>query len=112
MARGFYKDMTEEQRHRLISLQYKRMLEERQGHNYEYWNEKHEKMIEDGWQLHSFNGKKEATRIEDDAILIVNELRSTGYNARIVCGYCKDVQRTKYYSVIYSSHANKTRKQR
>lgn len=113
MTRGFYKNMTEEQRRSLKSFQYKRMLEERRGHNYQYWNEKHEKMLMNGWNLYGFGTyplEQSATNIEDDAISAVNELRATGYNARIVCGYQKDIQRTKYYSVIYKRNVKRVKR--
>jgi hypothetical protein len=97
------KQMTEKQEAYLKRYQYKRTLEERRGHNYEYWTDKHYKMIESGWQLHyDFEGGEiEATPFEHKAQKIVNEYRDSGYYSRIICGYVKDVKRTKYYSVIY-----------
>jgi len=84
------------------------MLEKRRGHNYEYWNDdKHNTMIKNGWKLWDFSDylnrleDKEAIHREDIAQYIVKRLRNTGYFARIVCGLRKDIQRTKYYSVIY-----------
>ena len=104
-------NMSDSQRIELKSFQYKRMLEERRGHNYEYWNdEKHLKLIEkEGWQLQWFidgNSKFQHTLFESEAKRKVEKLRNGGYYARIVCGYTKTVQREKHYSVIYKFKGN------
>lgn len=92
------------------ALQYKRAKEARRGHNYEYWGPKHEAMIENGWTVLQMEksgrqwGKffwSESTSSELYAKRCVDELRSAGNYARIVCGYDKNVQRIKMYTVIY-----------
>ena len=100
------RQITDKQRMDLFRHQYKRMLEERRGHNYEYWNEKHEAMIDSGkWQLYKFslNDKREDDAISDEneAKKVVTELRASGHYARIVCGWEKTIQRLKMFSIIY-----------
>lgn len=91
-------------RRELTLLQYKRMLEERRGHNYEYWGERHENLLQRGWQILEIErrGKlEEATKSEWLAQGKVTELRKSGHYARIVCGYEKNVQREKMFTVIF-----------
>jgi len=53
---GYKQKMTYKQRLKLSALQYKRMLEEKRGHNYEYWNEeKHNLLLRNGWKLADFS---------------------------------------------------------
>jgi hypothetical protein len=106
MGKGYKQKMSDEQRRKLSMFQYAMMLKYRRGHNYEYWNEKHFIMIGRGWKLADFspynnNYEKYATHREDIAKHEVEVLRATRHYARIICGYKKDIQRTKYYSVIF-----------
>lgn len=43
-------------RRELKAYQYRRMLEERRGHNYEYWGPKHDQMLESGWKILEMKG--------------------------------------------------------
>lgn len=109
---GHRQNMTDRQRSDWDSMQYRRRLEARKGSNYEYWNEKHEDMMENkGWDLYELAEKttrqwgntygRFSTTSEHHAKKAVKFLRETGHYARIVCGLQKTVQRTKHYSVIY-----------
>jgi hypothetical protein len=110
---GHPQKMNPKQKLEFKTFQYKRMLEEKRGHNYEYWNdEKHGKMLQNGWKLYEVTPgeshrqwsnifKHYSTTLENKMKEVVKILRQSGHFARIVCGYDKDVQRTKYYSVIY-----------
>jgi hypothetical protein len=75
----------------------------KKGHNYEYWSDWHDVQVEDGvWNLYeNFLLLGGSTAIESEALEVVNKLRAESNYARIVCGFEKDMQRTKYYSVIY-----------
>lgn len=84
--------------------QYQRRLEEQRGHNYEWYNEqKFEKYLEKGYLIHTFVSKfdGESTSAEFLAQEAVLKYRSEGYYARIICGYDKNVQRMKQFTVIY-----------
>ena len=105
-------NMNNEARIELKYYQYKRMLEERRGHNFEYWNdEKHEKMLKNGWFLFEYpcSGKrnwnihceKYAITSEYYAKKYLKQLRESGNFARIICGYTKTIQREKHFSIIY-----------
>lgn len=93
----------------LKAYQYRRMLEEKRGNNFEYWkDEKHYQMLENGWKLHDFKERRRgvmhgrrATSSITSAKEIVSQLRNDNNFARIVCGYEKNAQRVKMYSVIY-----------
>ena len=97
--------MTDKQRHDFLSRKYKAMLESRRGHNYEYWTEKHDRMLEHGWSLHydSEGGEINSTPFECKAKRILQKYKNFNYYARIVCGYTKTQLRRKYYSVIYKN---------
>ena len=90
----------------LKSFQYKRMLEERRGHNYQYYSDKLQRYMDNKgygfYPEHGFNygGADYITTIESDAKQKVECLRISGYYARIICGYDKNVQRKKTYSII------------
>lgn len=96
---------------KLEILKYKRMLEARRGYNFEYWTEKHDRMLENGWDLLEFCKtptrqwnklfKQYATSSVFHAKQEVERLRSEGFFARIVCGYEQNVQRVKMHSVIF-----------
>jgi hypothetical protein len=83
------------------------MLEERKGHNYQYYSDQIRKyMSEKNYSFYEYHGGKGhvyCTQIESDAKNIVNRLRNEGNYARIICGYEKDTQRNKYYSIIYKA---------
>jgi hypothetical protein len=98
---GHLKNMTEGQRLKFFSWSYKTMLESRRGHNYEYWSEKHDELLENGWKMFEFKHRAEASSSENIAKNKVDELRQSGHYARIVCGLQKNVQRIKMYSIIY-----------
>ena len=102
-------DMTSEQRVRFDIENYQKKLASNKGYNFEYWNDKHEQMLENGWELfsitHTRKGieiyKRNATSSKEHAIEFVKQLRVDGNYARIVCGYEKTRQRIKMYSIIY-----------
>lgn len=103
---GHRQDMTKEQRREWDSRSYRRAMEARRGHSFEYWNDdKHEEMLKNGWSLYQFSSKPMtewfSTISEKSAKEVVAKLRSEGNYARIVCGYNKNRQRTKMHSVIY-----------
>ncbi len=103
----------ERQRQSFLSNKYKRTLEANKGRNFEYWSEKHDLLISDkGWSIFSLErsgsqwGKvflSDSTTSVDYAKKVVENLRSSGNFARTVCGYTKDRQRRKYFTVIYKS---------
>lgn len=89
----------------LKAYQYKRMLEERKGHNYQYYTDDIGKELEEkGYEFYLFtnrmNRKDEATQFEHVAKEVVEQLRNSGHFARIICGYDQNVQRIKMYSVV------------
>lgn len=86
--------------------QYEQQKKFMRGHNYRYFNEKWWKKMESkGWKMHQFHSKydRDATDIESIAKEWVEQYRNDGCNARIICGYHKTRQRTKFYTVIYKS---------
>lgn len=97
----------------LKAFQYKRMLEERRGNNFQYYNSALQKYIdENGYKFFQFTDgrshktigviiKKEATTSILEAKYQVEKLRKEGNYARIICGYEKCKQRIKFYSIIY-----------
>lgn len=92
----------------LIVRKYKRMLEERRGNNFEYWNEGHDKMLLTGWNVFEFKsslgdiaGEKESTCSVEYAKEELQKLRQAGNFARIVCGYDKNQQRQKRFTIIF-----------
>ena len=91
---------------------YERMKAANRGHNFEYWNEdKHGKMLENGWELHIFRTdglfEKYATISEMVAKEIVEKLRNENNYARIVAGYSQNVQHIKMFSIIYKPKKQK-----
>lgn len=106
---GHRQQMTSKQRIEWDSMQYKAALEAKRGHNYQYWNdEKHDKLLQNGWQLYSFpvnrNGKtteSNSTMSEYSANETKQSLITDGYLAIIVCGYDKNIQRIKTFSILY-----------
>ena len=108
---GHRQKMTDEQRLKWDVENYIKRLEAKKGSNYEYWNDKHEEMLKNGWDLFliaetSTNQwcerfKKYSTSSENHAKKFVSELRLNGNYARIVCGYDKNRQRVKMYSIIF-----------
>lgn len=88
--------------------QYKLSLEARRGHNYAYHSEELEKtLLNKGYQWHIFDNKMDlsldnrCTYSELKAKEVVDDYRSTGHYARIICGMEKNVQRIKTFSVIF-----------
>jgi hypothetical protein len=104
--------MTDRQRLDWDSMQYKRMKECNKGHNYSYWSDKYYNMINNEWTMYLFETgyEKEATTSETLAKCVVDKLRDEGNFARIVCGYLKNKQRQKMFSVIYKNKKNDTNK--
>jgi len=102
---GHIQEMSNKQRHAFLTDKYERLKEANRGHNFEYWNdEKHGKMISDGWALWDFGGDwRDATKSESIAKEKVSELRKSRHYARIICGYMKDRQSNKYFSIIYKA---------
>jgi len=101
---GHRQDMTPQQRLKWDCDNYKKRLEANRGSNFEYWNDKHEEMLKRGWDLFLMKDKampQYATASEYHAKKYVEQLRSEGNYARIVCGYEKNIQRVKMYSIIY-----------
>lgn len=81
---------------------YARMLEEKRGHNYQYYSEKLEKELEEkGYEWHKFIDGSYYTNSEYDAKCIVNEYRKLGCYSRIICGMFQNVQRIKTFSICY-----------
>ncbi len=85
---------------------YQLMKEKNRGHNYQYWNDDtHGKLLNEGWELHRFEKVRfdqalVYTLSELHAKEIVDELRKTGYYARIIAGMHKNVQKQKTFSII------------
>lgn len=108
---GRRQDMTDKQRLEFDTYAYKRRLEENRGKNFEYWNEKHEQMLLNGWDLFEITKKPSrqwgnvfisySTSSLYHAKEIVDKLRADGFFARIVCGYNKNVQRIKMHTIIF-----------
>jgi hypothetical protein len=109
---GHRQDMTPEQRLKWDTENYRRKLEANKGSNYEYWNDKHEDLLKNGWELKKmqYTNRRTNTTYEEYSTTSeqmakeeVENLRSNNYHARIVCGYDKNRQRIKMYSVIFKS---------
>ena len=110
---GHRQDMTVEERLKWDSENYRKRLEASKGSNYEYWNDKHEELLKNGWDLYLITEKSTrqwnkvfksySTSSEEHAQKYVKTLRSEGNYARIVCGYDKNRQRVKMYSIIFKS---------
>jgi hypothetical protein len=102
---GHRQDMTPEQRLKWDCDNYKKRLEANKGSNYEYWTDKHDKMLENGWEQFNFKSKcgyiDFSTTYEDDAKEKVIELRSQGNYARIVC--VTNRIRIKTYHIIFKT---------
>ena len=108
---GHRQDMTPEQRLKFDIQNYQRKLVSNKGSNFEYWNDKHEKMLGNGWELFLITKtptrqwskifKRYSTSSVEHAKKFVEQLRSKHNYARIVCGYEKTRQRVKMYSIIY-----------
>lgn len=100
---GHRQDMTQEQRLKWDCDNYRKRLEANKGSNYEYWTEKHDNMLDSGWDLVSFRDLSQTfeqhTRYETKAKEKVKELREKGNFARIVC--VTNRLRVKTYSVIF-----------
>ena len=97
---GHRQDMTPAQRLKWDCDNYKKKLEANKGSNYEYWNNKHDELLKNGWNLFLITNKH-STSSEDHAKKFVDQLRNEGNYARIICGYDSNKLRIKMYSVIY-----------
>lgn len=81
---------------------YARLLEEKRGHNYQYYSEKLEKELEEkGYSWHKFEDGNYYTDSEYAAKILVNEYRKLGNYSRIICGMFQNVQRIKTFSICY-----------
>lgn len=109
---GHRQNMTDKERLKWDIENYSKRLQANKGSNYEYWNEvRHGKLLIDGYALHQFSDKasiqwsvrikEHSTSSENMAKQVVERLRAEGNYARIVCGYSKNKQRIKMFSVIY-----------
>jgi hypothetical protein len=100
---GHRQDMTPEQRLQWDCDNYKKRLEANKGSNYEYWSEKHDKMLANGWSQFDFRDLDQCfelhTRYEDGAKEKVIELRNNGNYARIIC--VTNRLRIRTYSIIF-----------
>ena len=109
--------MNSKQRVEWDNNSYKAKLAANKGHNYQYWNDDLQKMIDNKeWFLYDdFTGyEKHSTSSESLAKSIAIHYRHTGHYARVVCGYLKNQQNIKMFSVIYglalSKHNSKPNK--
>ena len=105
---GHIQKMTNEQRSKWISYQYNAKKEANKGYNFEYFNQDKWDILEiKGYQMHKFKDafgyQCYSTISVMEAKNVVDELRKNKNYARIICGYDKDVQNTKYYTVIFKS---------
>jgi hypothetical protein len=110
---GHRKQMTDKERLKFDLENYAKRLEANKGSNYEYWNDKTEQLLLNGYSLYQFTEnssiqwgvriKQESTSSINMAKKAVEELKATSNYARIVCGYNKNKQRIKMFSVIYKS---------
>lgn len=105
---GHRQDMTREQRLKWDVDNYKKRLEANKGSNYEYWSDKHEELLKNGWKLfylidESARLSGYSTPSEDHAKELVASLRRERNYARIVCGYDKNRLRIKMYSIIFKN---------
>lgn len=108
---GHRQQMTPEQRLKWDIENYKKRLEANKGSNFEYWNEKHERLLQNGWNLFLITEtattqwsqifKRYSTSSVLHAKKFVEQLRNEGNYARIVCGYNKNKQRVKMYSILF-----------
>ena len=103
---GHIKDMTPEQKLKWISFQYNQKKEANKGYNFAYFNQDKWDLLEaKGYKLYkfkdSFGYQCESTKSVLEAKKIVEELRTNNNYSRIICGYDKDIQGTKYFTVIY-----------
>ena len=110
---GHRKQMTDKERLKFDLENYAKRLQANKGSNYKYWNDKTEQLLLNGYSLYQFTEnssiqwgvriKQESTSSINMAKKAVEELRATSNYARIVCGYNKNKQRIKMFSVIYKS---------
>ena len=105
---GHIQDMTTEQRSKFITYQYKEKKEANKGYNFQYFNQDKWDLLEKkGYEmflfLDSFNNKSYSTSSVFSAKKEVEKLRAKNKYARIICGYDKNKQRVKMYSIIYKA---------
>jgi hypothetical protein len=108
---GHRQKMTDKERFNFDLENYAKRLQANKGSNYEYFNDNIEQLLLNGYSLYQFTEnssiqwgvriKQESTSSENMAKKAVKELRATSNYARIVCGYNKNKQRIKMFSVIY-----------
>jgi len=92
-------------------FQYEAAKKAKRGHNYAYYTDEMGKELKDkGYQWHLFtrNCNMDGTKVTDDytasenaAKEAVEQYRSSGHYARVICGKEKAAQRIKYFSVAY-----------
>lgn len=105
---GHIQKMSNEQKSKFISYQYERKKEANKGYNFEYFNEEKWDILESkGYKMHlfkdSFGYQCHSTKSVLEAKKVVDELRKCDNYARIICGYDKDIQSNKYFTVIYKN---------
>lgn len=109
---GHIQDMNDKQRSKFIALIYKRKKEANKGYNFPYFNQVTWNRLEaDGYAMHTFvdhfKNNVYATNSVIEAKEVIVKLRSEGNYARIICGYIKDRQANKYFTVIYKPKKTK-----
>ena len=113
---GHRQEMTHGERLKWDTMQYQAALEAKRGHNFTYWDDsKHDKLFNEGWQIYRFpinhSGKTtemDSTMSEAVAKETKESLIADGYLARIFCGYQKNVQRIKTFSLLYKLKPRKS----
>ena len=105
---GHIQNMTPKQKSKWITYQYNAKKEANKGYNFEYFNEKKWELLElNGYKMHIFKNAHGdncySTISVIDAKKVVEELKKCNNYARIICGYDKDKQSNKYFTVIYKN---------
>ena len=102
---GHRQQMTSEQRLKWDLENYQKRLAANKGSNFEYWNEKHEKLLQSGWNLFLITETPTTHRYSTSSVeyakKFVEQLRSEGNYAKIVCGYNKNKQKVRMYSILF-----------
>lgn len=90
----------------LAAFQYRRRKEELRGHNYAYgFDALYSKLDASGYKIHQFDRYDRATSSESEAKKLVEEYRSNGNYARIICTTNK--VRMRAYQVIFKHKKQK-----
>lgn len=92
-------------------FQYEQAVKARRGHNFTYYNDElGEELKAKGYQWHLFtrNCNMDDTKVTEDytsSVIVakeaVEQYRSSGHYARVICGKHQNIQRIKSFSVIY-----------